>query len=394
MSDTSYLDFASSSPLRDRARIAHVSALDTFGDPLRIHGGGRAARALLEDARAALADGLGAHVDEIVFTSGGTESVALAIWGAVRSIRELGDRIVVSDVEHPAVLGVGHTLESDGFRLVRVPVDEHGQIDLDRFAAEVRRPGTLLASVQHANHEVGTMQPVGEAAGLSREAGVLFHTDACQTAGRVPIEVDALGVDLLSISAHKFGGPPGIGLLYVRRGVAISAYPCGDDRERKRRSGMENLPGVAAMAAAFDVARQEMADQAAKLWALTDRIRRGIDERVPQARVHGHATQRVPHIACFSIAGLDPETLMMTLDDRGYRIGGGSLCSGAPGDPSPVLEAMGVPGTPSFPIGVGYDTTEETVDGLLALLPSLVAELHDVESASSAALARFTRRDD
>jgi cysteine desulfurase len=394
MSDTSYLDFASSSPLRDRARAAYVSALDTFGDPLRIHGGGRAARALLEDARAALADGLGAHVDEIVFTSGGTESVALAVWGAVRSIRELGDRIVVSDVEHPAVLGVGHTLETDGFRLVRVPVDDHGQIDVDRFAAEVRRPGTLLASVQHANHEVGTMQPVGEAARLSREAGVLFHTDACQTAGRVPIEADALGVDLLSISAHKFGGPPGIGLLYVRRGVAISAYPCGDDRERKRRSGMENLPGVAAMAAALDVARQELADQAARLWALTDRIRRGIDERVPQARVHGHATQRVPHIACFSIAGLDPETLMMTLDDRGYRIGGGSLCSGAPGDPSPVLEAMGVPGTPSFPIGVGYDTTEETVDGLLALLPSLVAELQDVESASSEALARFTGRAD
>jgi len=390
MSDASYLDFASSSPLRERAREAFVSAADTFGDPLRIHAGGRAARTLLEDARAGIAEGLGTHVDEIVFTSGGTESVALAIWGAVRSIRELGTRIVVSDVEHPAVYGVGHTLETDGFMLVRVPVDGYGRVDLDAFAAEIRTPGTLLASVQHANHEVGTMQPVAEAANLCREAGVLFHTDACQTVGRVPVDAEALGADLLSVSAHKFGGPPGIGLLFVRRGVGVAAYPCGDDRERKRRSGMENLPGVAAMAAAFAAAREEMVDQAAGQWALTERIRRGIELGVPQARLHGHPTQRVPHIACFSIAGLDPETLMMTLDDRGYRIGGGSLCSGAPGDPSPVLEAMGVPETPSFPIGVGYDTTEEVVDGLLALLPSLAGELQRVESTSSEALARFT----
>jgi cysteine desulfurase len=393
MRSGTYLDYASSSPLRTGAAEAYVSSFEAFGDPLRIHHEGRAARRLLEDSRARLADGVGAQPDEIVLTSGGTESVALAIWGAVRSIRELGRRIVVSAVEHPAVFGVAHTLESDGFEVVRVPVDEFGRIDLDAFAAEVRVPGTLLASVQHANHEVGTMQPLGEAARLAREAGVLFHTDACQTAGRVPIDAGALGVDLLSLSAHKFGGPFGAGLLYVRRGVAVAAYPCGDDRERKRRSGMENIPGVAGMAAALDAARGEMADQAARLWALTDRLRRGIEDHVPQARLHGHPTQRVPHIVCFSISGLDPETLMMALDDRGFRVGGGSLCSGAPSDPSPVLEAMGVPRTPSFPIGVGYDTTERAIERLLELLPRLATELQEVDAASSEALARFRAAD-
>jgi cysteine desulfurase len=366
-----------------------VSSLATFGDPLRIHGEGRSARRLLEDARASLAEGIGAQPDEVVLTSGGTESVALAVWGAVRARRALGDRIVVSAVEHPAVEGVGHALENDGLHLVRVGVDEFGRVDLDAYVRELRVPGTLLASVQTANHEVGTLQPVAEAARLAREAGVLFHTDACQTAGKLPIDVAALGVDLLSISAHKFGGPAGVGVLYVRRGVSVAAYPCGDDRERKRRSGMENIPGVAGMAAAFAAAQAEMADEAARLWSLTDRVRAGIGDRVPRARLHGHPTQRVPHLASFSIGGLDPQTLMMSLDDRGFRIGGGSVCSGAPGDPSPVLDAMGIPGTPLFVVGVGYDTTDAAIDELLTVLPALASELQRVDETSSEALARF-----
>jgi cysteine desulfurase len=391
---STYLDHASATPLDERARAALLAALDEFADPLRVHGDGLAARRLLDDARATVAGGLGAQPDEIVFTSGGTESVALAIWGGVRPVRELGTRVVTTTIEHPAVGGVLHTLETDGFESVLVPVDGNGSIDLDAFAAEIRRPGTLLASVHHANHEVGTIQPIAECARLCREAGVLFHTDACQTVGHLPVDALALDVDLLSISGHKFGGPPGIGALYVRRGVPIAAYPCGDDRERRRRSGVENVPGVAAMAAALEARLEVMGDEAAREWALTDTLRAGIAERVEGARVHGHATQRVPHLVCFSVPDLDAEIMSMALDDRGFRIAAGSNCSGTAGEASSVLEHMGVASTVSFRIGVGPDTTEDDAERLLATLPSLVSELRQVRSAADAAMARFRSADE
>ena len=391
---STYLDHASATPLDERARAALLAALDEFADPLRVHGDGLAARRLLDDARATVAGGLGAQPDEIVFTSGGTESVALAIWGGVRPVRELGTRVVTTTIEHPAVGGVLHTLETDGFESVLVPVDGNGSVDLDGFAAEIRRPGTLLASVHHANHEVGTIQPIAECARLCREAGVLFHTDACQTVGHLPVDAVALDVDLLSISGHKFGGPPGIGALYVRRGVPIAAYPCGDDRERRRRSGVENVPGVAAMAAALEARLEVTGDEAAREWALTDTLRAGIAERVEGARVHGHATQRVPHLLCFSVPDLDAEIMSMALDDRGFRIAAGSNCSGAAGEASSVLEHMGVASTVSFRIGVGPDTSEDDAERLLATLPSLVSELRQVRSAADAAMARFRSADD
>jgi cysteine desulfurase len=386
---STYLDHASATPLDDRARVALLAALDEFADPLRVHGDGLAAKRLLDDSRATVAGALGAQPDEIVFTSGGTESVALAIWGGVRPVRELGTRIVTTTIEHPAVGGVLQTLETDGFESVLVEVDGNGSVDLDAFAAEIRRPGTLLASVHHANHEVGTIQPIAECARLCREAGVLFHTDACQTVGHLPVDAVALEVDLLSVSGHKFGAPPGIGALYVRRGVPIAAYPCGDDRERRRRSGVENVPGVAAMAAALETRLERMSDEAARDWALTDTIRAGIAERVEGARVHGHATQRVPHLVCFSVPDLDAEIMSMALDDRGFRIAAGSNCSGAAGEASSVLEHMGVASTASFRIGVGPDTTQDDADRLLATLPGLVSELREVRSAADAAMARF-----
>jgi cysteine desulfurase len=374
--------------MHERAKRAFVDALDAFGDPLRLHANGRAARRVLDDARATIASALGAQPDEIVFTSGGTESVALAIWGGVRPVREIGTRIVTTRVEHPAVGGVLHTLETDGFEAVLVGVDADGRVDLDAFATDVRQSGTLLASVQHANHEVGTLQPIAEAARLCREAGVLFHTDACQTAGRLPVDAGALGVDLISISAHKFGGPPGVGALFVRRGVPIAAYPCGDDRERKRRSGMENVPGIAAMAAAMEAALEDLGDQASAQWSLTTRLREGI-EGIPGVRVHGHRTQRVPHLVCFSVEDLDPEILAMALDDRGFRLAVGSNCSGTSSEPSPVLDAMGVQATPSFRVGTGRSTTLEDVDRLLEALPPLVDDLRLVETQTEAAMAQF-----
>ena len=387
-----YLDIAGSAPLLPAAREAMTAALDMLGDPLTIHRPGRSAREALERARATVAAAIGAQPDEIVFTSGGTESVALAITGGAGARR--GWRPTRSSRARSSTRRVGGApgdWPTDGFEVDTIGTDRRdGRVDLDRFATAMRRPGTVLASIQHANHETGTLQQIGEAARLARAAGVVFHTDAAQTVGHLPIDVDALGVDLLSrvrAQVRRTG----------RRRRAVRA-----PRHRTRRDvsgativsgsgapGCRTSPASSGWPPASPPSLAGLADEAARAWAMTARMRDRLAATVPGAVLHGHPTHRVPHLVCFSVSGLDPATLAMALDDRGFHIGAGSMASGRPDDPSHVLEQLGVLATPSFRVGVAPSTSDEDLEAFTATLPEVVAELQQVHRAAIATMARF-----
>jgi cysteine desulfurase len=380
-----YLDAASATPLHPSARDALLDALDSFGDPRAGHALGRAARARLETARSAVAERIGAQPDEIVFTSGGTEANALAVFGTVRAAAEGSrtsrrrGRVVIGTLEHPSVLEAARLT---GLEVVEVGCDDTGALDVDRFAAEVAAPGTVLACVQHASHVVGTIQPVAECAALAREFGVSLHTDARQTVPVLPVDVHALGVDLLSISSRTAYGPAGVGALYVRRGLELQPLIPGERGERRLRAGLPNLPGIAGLAAALMAVAPSLPDVAERLWRLTDRLRRGLAEASPDAgiRVLGHPTRRVPHLLGWTADGVDAETLLMTLEDRGL------LAATVP-NAQLVRAGLAEPAEVVVRFGLLHDASEAEVDRTLAVVAPAVRDLRTIAARTEADFA-------
>jgi cysteine desulfurase len=367
-----YFDHASTTPPHPAGLEALTRlAREAYADPSRLYGRARAARIELDRARAAAAEAIGARAEEIVFTSGGTESCNLAIIGGVRAglAARKPPKIVVSAVEHTAVLEAARML--DGVEVVEVPVDGSGTVSLDALRQAVAG-GAALVSIQHANQEVGTIQPVVEAARIAKEAGALVHTDACMTVGQIPVRANELGVDLLSASAHKSYGPKGAGFLWVRRGVRVRPTLPGDDRERHRRAGMENLPAVAGMAAALEARGGEIGEEGPRLRELTDHLREELPRRIDDLAMHGHPVERLPGLVAFSVLYVEGEALLLHLDAKGIAVHSGSSCTSSTQEPSHVLAAMGAMTHGSIRVSLGRETTAEDVDYFLDELPPIV----------------------
>ena len=373
----SYLDHASTSPLRPEARAALVGALDAAGDPGRIHTEGLTARVTVEQAREQVAGLLGARPREVVFTSGATEAIAAACWGAAGR----GGHQVVPAVEHSAVR---QSAARHGDVTV-VGVDGAGRVDAGALLAAVR-DDTALVHLQWGNHEVGTLQPVAEAVAACRARGVLVHVDAAQAVGRVPVAFRALGPDLLSVSAHKLGGPPGVGALLVRQGLRLPPLLVGGDQERARRAGLENVPALAGFGAACAAlsAGGGVEAEGAEQRRLTDRILAALDgvPGLAGLRVYGDPAGRLPHIVCLGVEGIEPQAVLLGLDRAGIAAHSGSACSSESLEPSPVLEAMGVDAHHSLRLSVGWSTTDADVDRLLDALPRVLADLRALASSA------------
>jgi len=369
-----YFDAASAAPLHPAAREALLAAVaDGWADPARLHSAGRRARLLLDSARATVAEVLGARPDEIIFCASGTQAAQLAVLGGLAGRRRAGSRLVHSAVEHSAVLHAAERHAAAGGEAVEVPVDRTGRVDADAFAAEVTRPGTALASLMTANHEVGTNQPVDTLARHCAQHGVPMHTDAAQSVGRAPLPA---AWSLLSASAHKWGGPPGVGVLAVRTGTRWTSPLPGGDRERGV-PGFPDVPAIVAAAAALRAVAAEAADQA-RLSALVDRIRSTVAATVADVEVVGDPVDRLPHLVTFSCLYVDGETLVRELDRRGFAVSSGSACTADTLTPSHVLAAMGVLTHGNVRVSLHRDTTAEDVSRFLAVLPDLVADLRAV----------------
>jgi cysteine desulfurase len=374
-----YLDHNATTPLHAAAAEAMVAALrEDFGNPSSVHYFGQRAKGAVDHARSAVAALMGAEPSDVVFTSGGTESDNLAIRGAAEALERTGRvHLVASAIEHEAVLNTLKALARRGWETTLLPVGDDGLVSPDALRVALT-DHTALVSVMHANNEIGTVQAVAELARLTHERGALFHTDAVQSAGKIPVDVKALGVDMLSISAHKFYGPKGIGALWMRRGLRLLPVLTGGKQERNRRAGTENVPGIVGMGAAATIARGKMADEAARLATLRDRLEEGILRAVPATAVNGARAPRVPNTTNISFDRVEAESLLIALDLEGIAVSTGSACSSGTLEPSHVLKAMGFPAhrtQNSIRFSLGSANTEAEIDRVIAVLPGIVEKL-------------------
>jgi len=378
-----YLDYAASTPVLPEVTEAMVAVLrGDFGNPSSVHAYGRAAREIVEDARDRVATSVGASPAEIIFTGGGTEADNLAIKGAASKLRGNGDHVITSAFEHHAVLDSVEWLGRNGFEVTVLPVGADGIVDPDQVAAAVR-PSTVVVSIMAVNNEIGTAQPV---AAIGRAVkgvnpSTLVHTDAVQMLGNLPVDLHELGVDFAAFSAHKFGGPKGVGFLYARSHAPVEALLHGGGHEGGRRSGTLNVPGLAGLGSAAEIAAKEVDHKIERVGALRARLWAGIKDSIKGARLNGHPSKRVPGTLNVSISGADGETLLLLFDSAGIACSAGSACQSGAIDPSHVLLAIGVPrdiAAGSVRFSLGRESTDSDVDAVLEVLPGIVERARSV----------------
>ena len=378
-----YADHAATTAVTDTALKAMLPHFTTaYGNPSSLYRFAQEGKSDLEMARAQVAACLNAKAEEIYFTSGGTEADNWALRGVAQLMALKGKRtghIITSAIEHHAVLHTAQYLEKQGWSITYLPVDGDGLVDPAAVETAIR-PDTILISVMAANNEIGTIQPIAEIGAIARAHQILFHTDAVQAVGHIPVDVEAWNVDLLSLSGHKFGGPKGIGALYVKKSLRLPALIQGGGQEKGRRSGTENVPGAVGMAAALKEAVEHMPEESARLAALRDKLIAGL-EGLPYTRLTGHREKRLPGTASFVFEGVEGEALLLHLDARGICASSGSACSSASLDPSHVLLAIGLPHAVahgSLRLSLGRDNTQADVDAMLNEIPDVVAYLREM----------------
>ncbi|MDP6483450.1 MAG: cysteine desulfurase NifS [Nitrospinota bacterium] len=383
-----YMDHNATTPIRPEVLEAFLPYYqEKFANPSSVHAEGQETRVAMEAAREKVAALLGAKSREIVFTGCGTESDNMALRGVLAAEARTGPHIVTTATEHPAVIETCAYLETRGVEVTYVPVGRSGVIDPDDVAESIR-DDTVLVSVMHGNNESGSVQPIAEIAKLVKEREKVFHTDAVQTAGKLPIDVEEMNIDLLALSGHKLNAPKGIGALYIREGLTMDALIHGGHQERNRRSGTENVAGIVALGRACELGMSHMEEESARLRRLRDRLQEGLQERIPEVEINGDPQRRLPGTLNMSFRAVGGEPLLINLDLAGVAVSTSSACASGNTDPSHVLQAMGVPKDlieGSLRFSLGWGNTDEDVDRVVEVLPDIVARLRAVSGKWDAA---------